>query len=56
MGQGLVAARGIFFEACGYFFASRGLLSSCGVLVFSSLVVASRLQGTWALRFVARGL
>ena len=27
----------------------RGLLSSCGMQVFSSLVVAHRLQGAWAL-------
>ena len=27
----------------------RGLLSSCGVWVISSLVVAHRLQGAWAL-------
>ena len=26
-----------------------GLLSSCGMWVFSSLVVAHRLQGVWAL-------
>ena len=28
---------------------ARGLLSSCGVRVFSSLVLARRFQGTWAL-------
>ena len=28
---------------------AHGLLSSCGVRVFSSLVVARRLQSTWAL-------
>ena len=33
----------------GSFFAARGLLSSCGMWVFSSLAVARRLQGTWAL-------
>ena len=27
----------------------RGLLSSCGVWVFSSLAVTRRLQGVWAL-------
>ena len=27
----------------------RGLLSSCGMWVFSSLVVVHRLQGVWAL-------
>ena len=45
----LVAARGIFVEACGIFIVVRGLLSSCGVRVFSSLVVVHRLQSTWAL-------
>ena len=45
----LVAARGNFVEAHGVFMAMRQLLSSCGVRVFSSLVVARRLQGTWAL-------
>ena len=35
-------AHGVFVEA-------RGFLSSCGVWVFSSLVVARELQGAWAL-------
>ena len=38
----LVAACGIFVEACGIFY--------CGMSVFSSLVVAHRLQGAWALQ------
>ena len=42
-------ACGIFVEACGLFVVVRGLLSSCGVRVFSSLVVVHRLQGAWAL-------
>ena len=33
----------------GYFVAAHGLLSSCGMQVFSSLVVARGLQGMWAL-------
>ena len=40
--QVLAAARGLLA-------AVHGLLSSCGVRVFSSLVVAHRLQGAWAL-------
>ena len=43
-----VAARGIFVEACRSFVAARRLLSSCGVWVFLSLVVAhagSRARG-----------
>ena len=34
----------------GLFVVVHGLLSTCGVQVFSSLVVAHRLQGTWALQ------
>ena len=45
----LAAARGIFVEAVKIFFVVHGLLSSCGVRVFSSLVVAHRLQDAWAL-------
>ena len=45
----LAAAHGIFVEACGLFVAVHGLLFSCGVRFFSSLVVTRRLQGTWAL-------
>ena len=33
----------------GSFVVARGLLSSCGMRVFSSLVGARRLQGVWAL-------
>ena len=47
--QVLVAARGIFVEACGLFVAAHRLLSSCGVQVFLSLVVSHRFQSTWAL-------
>ena len=45
----LVAAHGIFVEACRIFIVVHGLLSNCGVRVFSPLVVAYRLQGVWAL-------
>ena len=38
----LVAAHGLFVVA-------RGLLSSCDVWAFLSLVVACRLQGAWTL-------
>ena len=41
--------RQVLVAAHGLFVAARGLLSSCGVRVFSSLVVARRLQGAWAL-------
>ena len=41
---------GSLLHHAGSFILARGLLSSCGVWVFSSLVVASRLQGTWALQ------
>ena len=51
----LAAARRIFVGACRIFCCStralrcrHGLLSSCGVQVFYSLVVAHRLQGTRA--------
>ena len=40
----------------GCFVAARRLLSSCSVQVFSSLVVAHRLQGGWALQFAAHRL
>ena len=42
-------ARGILVAACGLFVVVRGLLSSCGVRVFSSLVVVLGFQSTWAL-------
>ena len=44
-----VAACGTFVEVRGLFMVAHGLLSSCGMWVFSSLVVARGLQGTWAL-------
>ena len=53
----LVVAHGVFIKACveasfvaarGLFIAAHRLLSSCGVQVFSSLVVAHKFQGTWA--------
>ena len=47
--QVLVAAHRIFVEAYGIFVVVRGLLSSCGMRVFSSLVVACGLQIAWAL-------
>ena len=50
----LVAALGIFVQACGLLVAVHGLLSSCGVWFFSSVVVGRRLQGVWALQFVVR--
>ena len=40
----------------GSLVAARRLLSSCGVRVFSSLVMAHRLQGARALEFAARRL
>ena len=40
---------GFFVMACRFFVAALGLLSSCGVQVFSSLVVACRFQSVWAL-------
>ena len=39
---------GSFVVALGLFAAVRGLLSSYDVQVFSSLVVAHRIQGAWA--------
>ena len=47
--QVLVAARRIFVEARELFIVVHGLLSRCGMQVFLSLVVARRLQNTWAL-------
>ena len=44
----LVAAYRLFVVVCG-------LLSSCGVRVFSSLVVVRRLQGTWPLQLWCTG-
>ena len=50
----LVAACRIFVEAWGSFIVVHGLLSSCGMRVFASLVVARRLQGVQVV--VAHGL
>ena len=47
--------RDLHFGA-GSFLVVHGLLSSFGVWVFFSLVATRRLQGMWALYFVARGL
>ena len=47
---------GSFVVARGLFVVVRGFLSSCGMQVFSSLVVACRLQGARALVVVVRGL
>ena len=46
----------VLVAACGLFVAACGLLSSCGMWVFSSLVVACSLQGVWAVQFAAHGL
>ena len=59
--QVLVVARGTSVEACviffvavhGLFIAARGLLSSCGLRVFSPLVVACGLQSMWARRLLS---
>ena len=41
--------RRVLVVAQGIFVVVRGLLSSCGVWVFSSLAVVHRVQGAWAL-------
>ena len=44
-----LAALGLSCGTRDLFVAVCGLLSSCGVQVFSSLVVVRSLQGVWAL-------